>query len=99
MLEFRANCKGKYLDINCPLCEESEDTQAHMLHCSDLITEGEIVKFLPEYQNIFGTEFTKQIEVARLLMDRYQKRKLKITTSKSGPSDPNLLWSAVLMYY
>ena len=99
MLELRANYKEKYLDINCPLCEESEDTQAHMLHCSDLITAGEIVKFLPEYQNIFGTDFTKQIEVARLLMERYQKRKLKITTSKSGPSDPNLLWSAVLMYY
>ena len=93
MLELRANYKEKYLDINCPLCEESEDTQAHMLHCSDLVTDGEIGKFLPEYQHIFGTYFIKQIEVARLLMDGYHNRKLKITTSKSGPSDPNLLWS------
>ena len=73
MIEVRTNYKEKYLDINCPLCKESEDTQEHMLHCSDLVTEGEIVKFLPEYQNVFGTDFTKQIEVARLLMDRYQK--------------------------
>ena len=36
MIEVRANYKKKYPDINCPLCKESEDTQEHMLHCSDL---------------------------------------------------------------
>ena len=99
MVEIRGNYKEKYLDTNCPLCTDFEDTQEHMLHCSYLVTEGEIVKYLPEYKNIFGRNLIKQNEVLRLLMNRYKMRKLKTTTMQSGPSDPNLLWSAVLMYY
>ena len=99
MVEVKHNFKEKYLNMSCPCCEEDEDTQEHLLTCPELETDGEVVMSLPDYGDLFGRDLVKQIDVARLIMERYQKRKKKIATQMGGPSDPTNMWLFVVMYY
>ena len=79
MLDIKGNYKGKYNDVICPCCKLEEDYQQHLLSCNYLNTDGAVVGSLPEYSDLFDKSVTKQVNLARLLKQLFQKR-VKMTT-------------------
>ena len=98
MVDLKANYRDKYGDNICPCCQDTEDTQEHLLHCEMLQEKSSLVDTLPTYQDLFSENLVKQVRVCRIIMKRFEIRR-QLTTSNSGPSDPYILWSAVAMYY
>ena len=87
MIDVKTNYREKHSDTMCPCCEETEDSQQHLLSCSKIESDGEIVSSVPDYQDLFGSNLSKQVNMSRILKNRFGKRK-KHTTAKGGPSDP-----------
>ena len=98
MLDLKQNYRGKECDNICPCCHQHKDTQEHLLECELLDSKNSMVGSLPEYKDLFSDKLEKQVQVCRILKDRFNLRK-QITTSSSGPCDPYSLWSAVAMLY
>ena len=80
MVDVKANYRGKYWDTICPCCKLEEDNQEHLLSCYMIEEEGMMIGSLPNYQDIFGDNLSKQVEVARILRKRFQDRK-KVTST------------------
>ena len=89
---IRYNAKNKYSYLFCPLCsplggENHElDTQHHLWTCVKLTNSTEIsCSPVIDYDDIFSTNEDKQAEAAKVLMNKYEKRK----TLLSQISDTN----------
>ena len=90
MIDVKVNYKNKYSDNICPCCHVEVDDQEHLLSCSELDEEGTLVGSSPHYQDLFGNNIEKQINIARILKKRFELRKvLKRMTplTRSGPGD------------
>ena len=75
MLDVRKNFENKYDDLMCPLCKEKADTQQHVLECSvllqntNLITSSTVV-----YSDIFEINVQKLKTVTQLFENLWTKR-------------------------
>ena len=74
MLDIRANYSGQHEDTLCPLCENEEDTQQHLMVCEKLCDSGTVVTSLPDYKSLFETKLKEKLYVSRLLKKHFQKR-------------------------
>ena len=63
-------------------CEEIEESQQHLLSCSKKRVDGKI-----EYQDLFGSNLSKQVNISRILKKRFCKRNQN-TFAKDGLSNP-----------
>ena len=78
-------------------------TQEHFLTCNVLEAENEIAASLPKYEDLFGKDIVKQVEVSRIIKQKYLKRNKLVKVEErnyklqkekgnhhwfSGPSDP-----------
>ena len=77
MLDVRTNYGDKYFLKLCPCCQETEDTQEHLLSCYILHDEGSVVDELPVYEDLFSEEIKKQIKITRILKKRFCLRNKK----------------------
>ena len=79
MLDISANFKNKVSSKWCPVCEDenTEDNQEHLLICPQLVNHQLVLK-IPKYENLFGNNNLKQMEVAAIIYENYTKRKKKI---------------------
>ena len=75
MLEQKGNYSGKHKEIICPCCKLEDDHQQHLLICKKLNTGGTLVGQLPEYDQLFGNNLLKQIEISRIMRQKYNLRK------------------------
>ena len=93
MIEVRANYSGGYKDLNCPLCKKEVDSQAHLMYCKKLNGENDLVLEMPQYDHLFGNKLDGKILVARIINQRFTKRKQllkkKETKKLKSPSDPD----------
>ena len=92
MIEIKTNFKNKHIDLSCqlcraedvaclvhlscPLCEVEEDSQPHLLHCSELNNNYTVMMKNTNYENLFSEDLDKQISIGRILIEKYQSRKL-----------------------
>ena len=78
MWELKCNYRGKYLntDTLCPVCVSEQDTQAHLLECSELSEENEIVRGSVKYENLFSECLSEKVDVLRIMKDRFKRRKV-----------------------
>ena len=74
MLDLKVNFKGKYTDTLCPCCSLEEDSQQHLLDCSKLTIDGVVVDNLPEYEQLFSEDVTEQIQIARMIKQKFNMR-------------------------
>ena len=81
MVDIRCNFRGNYNDGDtlCPVCYSGEDTQPHMLVCEDLLESHAVVLDIPEYEDLFGQNLKKKLEVALILKKHFKKRKQLLT--------------------
>ena len=84
MLEVRNNFSGSYSDLKCPLCKLVEDSQEHLLECPKLTEEEEMVETIPEYNDVFVGNFAQKVEVTRIMISKYKKRRNLIKKEKEG---------------
>ena len=84
MLEVRNNFSGSYSDLKCPLCRLCEDSQKHLLECSKLAEEGELVTKIPEYDDLFSGNLMQKVEVARTIIAKYKMRRKLLKEEKEG---------------
>ena len=77
MLDFRINFRKKYSDLKCPLGCDELDSQQHGLVCDKIVTNALDLQGLPEYEDFFSENVTKQMKVAAILQERMKSRKAK----------------------
>ena len=75
MVDVRANLSERYSDLLCPLCHREEDTQKHLLECPNLDDGSVLVTKVPSYSDIFSENLQSKIEVARIILAKFTKRK------------------------
>ena len=77
MLDIRTNFRGKYMDSDtlCPVCVMDEDTQQHLLVCDMLCDPNSLVTSIPCYDELFGENLEKKLNISRILKQHYKKRK------------------------
>ena len=82
MLQVGANFKGGNNFPVCPLCEISYDNQSHLL-VRQKLTDKEICKQVPKYEDIFSNNVVKMLSVVTNMNLRFKKRqKLLSKTQK-----------------
>jgi hypothetical protein len=79
MVDVKANYRDKYWDTIFPCCKLEDDTQEHLLSCHMIDAGGVMIGTLPNYQDLFGINVDKQMEVSRILRKRFLDRK-QVTT-------------------
>ena len=86
MLKFRYNFKKKYenKDKKCPLDCGSEDTQEHLLFCSEIVDCLVPAVDTPKYEDLFSQDCGKVNQIAAVLQRRYKIREDKIKEGMGG---------------
>ena len=74
MLEVKGNFRSKWSDVICPCCKTEEDKQQHLLTCLSLNADGVITGSLPDYNDLFSDNLSRQVELSRIMKQRFQKR-------------------------
>ena len=68
------------------------------MFCKNLDEGRNLVSVMPKYDDLFGTDLKNKILVARMINQRFSKRKQIIKKEErklpKGPSDP-VMWSVV----
>ena len=75
MLDVRSNFPGKHSDTLCPLCDDANDTQEHLLMCMELAMAGTAVTNLPNYEELFEESLDAKVYISRLLKEKMSQRK------------------------
>ena len=84
MLDFKLNYKNKnYGDLLCPVCQDptSSDGQEHLLQCvklkGSLVVQDDV-----KYEDLFSTSVKKQIIIASIMEEKFEKRKTILNLPK-----------------
>ena len=70
MLDVRSNFKVGLTTTQCRRCEDSEETQEHLLHCPTL-RDGGVVTEVPQYDDLLGEETKKIVNISRILSTKF----------------------------
>ena len=73
MTDVKANFRGLYETYECEICEKYEETQEHILNCSEINImkkDNEII----EYEQIFNGDVKDQRNIARIFKDNMDIR-------------------------
>ena len=88
MFDISENYKNKVSSKWCPVSEDkinedkiNEDNQEHLSICPQLVNQ-QLVLRIPNYENLFGNDNQKQVEVAAIIYENYTKRNKKIGRRK-----------------
>ena len=75
MINVKVNYREKHIDMLCPCCKMEDDSQEHLLSCSGIKADGILASSVPVYQDLFGNNIEKQVNLARILKKRFEQRK------------------------
>ena len=70
MLDVKSNFKVGLKTTQCRRCEDSEETQEHLLHCPTL-RDGAVVTDVPQYDDLLGEETQKIINISRIISTKF----------------------------
>jgi hypothetical protein len=70
MINVKVKYREKHAHVLCPCCRMKE----HLLSCSKI--KGILVSSVPVYQDLFGSNIEKQVNLTRILRKRFKKRKM-----------------------
>ena len=73
MLDVRANFKGKYKELDCPLGCKEEDTQKHLITCN-VLANNELSVGRANYEDLFSKDSEKILATGKLLKSKFDKR-------------------------
>ena len=74
MLDVKANFKVGKTDLRCRKCLKEEETQRHLLDCSELLDNSVIVgSNIPKYEDLFSADADKVKVIGRILLQKFQR--------------------------
>ena len=74
MLDVKANFKVGKIDLRCRKCLKDEETQRHLLDCSELMDNSVIFgSNIPKYEDLFSADMNKVKVIGRILLQKFQK--------------------------
>ena len=62
--DVKLNFRGKFENLECRVCQNNEESQKHAYECDDILKLRRIKNQKTEYENIFGQNKRKQIQIA-----------------------------------
>ena len=63
--DVKLNFRGKFENLECRVCQNNEESQKHAYECDDILKLRRIKNQKTEYENIFGQNKRKQIQIAK----------------------------------
>ena len=84
MMDIRDNFKNGKSDLLCRACNVEVEDQPHLLRCTKLVENGEIVQDIPNYSDLFGEDAVKIAAVSRILQRKFTL--LKSYINQSAPT-------------
>ena len=80
MLPVRCNYGSSYTEHCCPMCNNLEDSQSHLLLCEALEDQNVIASKVPEYYHLFSSNIEDQAVLVKILKKKLEKRKKLLKT-------------------
>ena len=81
MEEVKINFRGKYENLECGVCKEVEESQKHIIECREILKMKENDGKTPDYENLFGENVKKQVEIAKTFTENLKiKNRLELKT-------------------
>ena len=72
-MNFQGHFKPNFI---CNSCKLNECNQSHLLYCTKLIGSNQIISYIPDYEDIFNDDDTKeQYYIANILKENLRKKK------------------------
>ena len=84
MIDIRDNFKSGKSELKCRACNVEVEDQPHLLRCTKLMEDGELVQHIPEYSDLFGDDAAKIAAVSRILQRKFTL--LKSFNNQSAPT-------------
>ena len=72
--EVKMNFKTKYEDLNCKTCKIEEETQKHILECTELDKKDQETKCNLTYEKLFSGNTEEKVMIARIFRKRMEIR-------------------------
>ena len=63
--EIKTNFKGKYDYFECDVCGQEEESQEHILKCTEVMNMNKENNEIPNYERLFDGKVTEQLSIAR----------------------------------
>ena len=72
MLDVKANFKTGKTNLRCRKCLKEEETQRHLLECSELMDNSVMIgSNIPKYEDLFSTDLDKVEVIGKILLQKY----------------------------
>ena len=72
MLDVKANFKVGKTNLRCRKCLKEEETQRHLLECSELMDNSVMIgSSKPKYEDLFSTDLDKVEVIGRILLQKF----------------------------
>ena len=63
--ETKTNFKGKYDYFECDVCGQEDETQEHILKCTEIMSMNKENHEIPDYDKLFHGKVNEQLYIAR----------------------------------
>ena len=78
--DVKINFRGKYENLECDICKKQEESQKHILECSEIMKEDGFKKV--EYEQIFEEDTKLQLEVVKTFIMNMKTKEKMLKESK-----------------
>ena len=73
--DVKTNFKSKYESFECEACKIEEETQKHIIECTEINKGKNEYKKLPEYEELYKRNVKNQILIVRHFLENMKRRK------------------------
>ena len=78
MIDVKENFKNQYVELLCPLCTRANDSQEHLLACTENTVDSQQIN----YKDIFGDDTPRLLKCYKCLMEAFEKREQLLEEAK-----------------
>ena len=73
--DVKTKFKSKYESFECEACKIEEETQKHIIECTEINKGKNEYKKLPEYEELYKRNVKNQILIVRHFLENMKRRK------------------------
>jgi len=73
--DVKTNFKSKYECFECYVCKIEEETQKHIIECTEINKEKKEYEKLPDYEELYKRNVKSQVLIARHFLENMKIRK------------------------
>ena len=72
--DVKTNFKAKYASFECEVCKKEEETQKHVIECTEINKGKQEYETLPDYEELFKRNVKNQVLIARHFLENMKMR-------------------------